>query len=107
MFDNVAGERNGVVETESLGGFSGGFVTGFFDFVDLFFGVAAGFGEKNFGAFDKRGFDVSIAVARVSFGNFGFKTVESGLNFWQKFVGARNWGGIYFFHTFNYSTYVI
>ncbi len=91
MFDNIASEGDSVVKTEGLGGFNCGFVASFSDFVDLFFGIAAGFGKENFGAFDKRSLDVFEAVIGVNLGNFGFKIIKSGLNFWQKFVSARNW----------------
>ena len=98
VFDDVTSQGDGVVETKSLGGIRGGFVAGFFDFVDLFFGVAAGFGKEDFATFDTGGFDIIIAVPSVGFGNFGFEVVEDKLCFWQEFGCARNRRSVNLFH---------
>ena len=47
-----------MIEAKSLGGFDRSGLAGFFDFVDLFFGVAAGFGKEYLGAFDGWGLDL-------------------------------------------------
>ncbi len=87
-----------MVKTEGLGGIRGGFVAGFFDFVDLLFGVAAGFGKENFAAFDARSFNIVVAVLFVGFGDFGFKVIKNELRFWQEFLRARNGRSVNFFH---------
>ncbi len=61
-----------MIESESLGGFDIGFLAGFFDFVNLFFGVAAGFGLEDLDAFDAWGVDVLVAVGFVGLANFSF-----------------------------------
>ena len=68
-----------MVKTESLGGIRGGFVAGFFDFVDLFFGVTAGFSEKDFATFDARSFDVVITMLFVNFSDFSFEIIKDKL----------------------------
>ena len=72
MFDNITGERYGVVESESLIGGFDGCIASFDEFVDLFLGVAASFGKKYFGAFDRRGFDFLVTVFQISIGDFTF-----------------------------------
>ncbi len=65
VLDDVASQRNGVVKAQSLVGFFGGF-GGFDKLVDLLFGVAASFGEKDFGAIDNWGLDTEITMVFVS-----------------------------------------
>ena len=77
-----------MVKTEGLGSFDVGLFAGFFDFVDLFFGVAAGFGEENLDAFDAGGFDMLIAVVLVDLVNFGFKCIKGSLLLWQELLGT-------------------
>ena len=81
VFDDIAGEWNGVVETKGLTGIGFGF-GGFYDLVNLFFGVAASFGKEDFGAFDGGGFDIKIAVLIVRIVDFEFEGIKSLLNFW-------------------------
>lgn len=53
---NITSKRYGVVKAKSLRRVVGRF-GGFDEFVDLLFGVATGFGEKNFGTFNRGGLD--------------------------------------------------
>ena len=46
VFDDISSQRDCVIKTKSLRSFGAGFFAGFFDFVDLLFGIAAGFGKK-------------------------------------------------------------
>ena len=87
-----------MVKSEGLVGRFDGLVASFDEFVNLFFGVAAGFGEKDFGTFDGWGLDFLVAVASVGIRNFAFEIAKNGLLCWQEFLGARDFGSVDSFH---------
>ena len=78
VFNNVASERNGVVEAESFGGSVSGFV-GFDDAINLFLGIATGFSKKNFVAVDGWSFDMLETVTMIYPANFSFNLIKNGL----------------------------
>jgi len=78
VLDDIASERDGVIEAQSLVGGVGGFQS-LEDFVDLFLGIATGFDKKNLGAVDGRGLDMLEGVGMIYFGNGRFEPVEDGL----------------------------
>ena len=93
MLNNITSKWNGMIKTKRLVGIFGRFV-GFNDAVNLFLGVAAGFGKKDFVAVDSWGFDVLETMAMVNLSNFRFLIIKNGLHGRQKLLHARNWGGI-------------
>ena len=82
VLDDIASEGNGMVKTEGLAGFDIGFFASFFDFVDLFFGVTAGFSEEDFGALDAWGLNILETVILVDGGDFSFEIIKGGLLSW-------------------------
>lgn len=87
-----------MIKAEGLSGFDGRFFAGFFDLIDLLFGVATGFGEKDFVTFDTRGLNVGKAMFFVNCIDFIFEVIKDGLSFWEELRGARDWRSIDLFH---------
>ena len=87
-----------MVEAKGLVGGFDRFVASLDELVDLFFGVAASFGEKDFGTFDGWGLDFLVAVVTVGIRNFAFEIAKNGLFCWQEFLGARDFGSVDSFH---------
>ena len=107
VFDDVAGEGDGVIEAKGLvgkvfcfGGFVrfGGFARlgGFGEEVNLFLGVAAGFGEKNFSALNDWSLDVEKTISFVGVGDLSFQAIEDGLLGGEKLLSPRDRRGVEF-----------
>ena len=87
MLYDVASQRYGVVESKGLICTIGSFF-GFENAIDLFFGIASGFGEKNGGPINDRCFDILETIAVVDVRNIILELIEEGLFGRQKFLHA-------------------